>query len=723
MSDERKLSRRASLRGIVATGAIISGTGLSAGTVSASEKKVDSIKEIDFKDCHSMAVHLKDGHDKIPITSRAYNDDSDRIENIQQTIKKKDLLPYKIWEEIHDGNDHEDDLDDYDDHDDKKKGDDHDEKCLCGEHDDDDDKKQGDHDRKYVWTFDIYQYYDHAIDADDKILSVKVGDKRIKNTNDCAKKYSNDYDKKGDIDTDDIGLVAICVNSDYNTARYRVDNWNKKAVTVQYDVYNTDRGGEVMIEPKSSTYFDVEASGSGGEATVRLFYEGEEIDVKASNTRRDCIAKKKVSFSVNDIDYSKRKTEFYLHDGTDFDRTFHYHDSKTGATGKITVHDGPASAETFWLSTPHCKTSLKLYYQGHVVGKIKNEKDLDGPVVNRTQKESYETIQAAVDDANEGDTIIVCEDQELDDTVDVDVADLTIKGFDKPTIDGNGNSPVFEITADGVTIEGLGVTNPDQLLGIRVDVGVDGATIKNNHIFEIGPTGNLGVTGIIVGQGDHDNIKISDNTIEDLQQTDNGSFATVNGILFDADNDDPGTITDVQVKDNDIRNLDSTTAPLGIVVQHNVDDLKIKENEIKDLVADNDFGPGSFTTFAQGISIDSPETNDFDIVKNTIKDIESNDGFFPEDIKIEPPVDVSGIEINDNNLLSAIGLNNANGDNPEIDAEDNFWGDDDGPIVIENNDDDGDVPTPDHGEIDLDDFDASAVTENVDFEPFAEEKQ
>ncbi|MEA1930785.1 MAG: hypothetical protein U9O06_04455 [Euryarchaeota archaeon] len=371
MSDERKLSRRASLRGIAATGAIISGTGLSAGTVSASEKKAEYIKEIDFEDCHSMAVHLKKGVDELPITIRAYNAKNERIENIRQTIKQKELLPYELWKEIHDGDDHEDDLDEYDDHDDKKKDDDHDdEKCLCGEHDDDDDehKKKDDHDRKRVWTFDIYQFYDHAIDADDKILSVKIGDKRIKNTNDCAKKYPTDYDKKGDIDTDDIGLVAICVNGDDNTARYRVDNWNKKAVTVQYDVYNTDRGGEVLIEPQSSTYFDVEATGSGGEATVRLFYEGEQIDVKASNTERDCLAADDVAFSVNDVDYSKRKVEFYLHDGTDFDRTFNYYNYETGAAGTITVHDGPASAETFWLDAPRCKASVKLSTSQSILG-------------------------------------------------------------------------------------------------------------------------------------------------------------------------------------------------------------------------------------------------------------------------------------------------------------------------------------------------------------------
>ncbi|ATW87401.1 hypothetical protein halTADL_0597 [Halohasta litchfieldiae] len=665
MSDERKLSRRASLRGIVATGAIISGTSLSAGTVSASEKKVDSIKEIDFKDCHSMAVHLKDGHETVPITIRAYNDDSERIENIQQTIKKKELLPYELWKEIHDGNDHEDDLDDYDDHDDKKKDDDHDEKCLCGEHDDDDHKKKGDHDRKYVWTFDIYQFYDHAIDADDKILSVKVGDKRIKNTNDCAKKYSNDYDKKGDIDTDDIGLVAICVNSDTNTARYRVDNWNKKAVTVQYDVYNTDRGGEMMVEPKSTTYFDVEASGSGGEATVRLFYEGEEIDVKASNTERDCLAENDVAFSVNDIDFSKRKIEFYLHDGTDFDRTFNYYNYETGAAGTITVHDDPASAETFWVDAPRCKASVTLFYQGHVVGKAKNDSDLDGPVVNKTQQESYETIQEAVDDANEGDTIIVCEDQEPDGTVVVDVENLTIEGFEKPVVEVNASS-AFSIEADGVTVDGLEIRNPASgisatpgdfsgAVGITVSAGSEDACIQNNVITEIGTENDdANAIGVLANDGTS-GIKIKNNKITNLEGTDEDQGA-VQAILID----ESGTpITDVKVKDNTISDLLDTRSTVAVRFNGDVSG-DITDNDISDLNTEGTIpgsggDPGGFTQVISlargGASTNGP--SNVTIEDNSISDIETTtpDNFFaPTHIIVGADADAATITIESNDF-------------------------------------------------------------------------
>jgi len=345
----------------------------------------------------------------------------------------------------------------------------------------------------------------------------------------------------------------------------------------------------------------------------------------------------------------------------------------------------------------------------------------------------YTSIQSAVDAANSGDVISVASGTYSEQVVvDEEVTLVAARGA-TPTVDGDSNSPVISIEADGVTVDGFEVTNPDQLLGIKVEVGYDDVTICNNRIFDVGPTGELGVSGIIVGRGDHSNIRILNNVVETLRQeiTEDSGFPTLNGIIFNDNNADPGTITDVVVAKNTIRDLESDVAPLGIVIHHNVQDLVIENNELSDFRAahavdsdDTDDGTSEKTTFAQGLSIDSPSTAGFDIVGNTIEQIESEDGFFAEDIKIEGSADVSGIDIRENNLLSAIGLNNANGANPEVTAENNYWNDSNGPFVIENNDDDGDVPTPGGGsETDLDNVTASAVTENVDFDPFATSTQ
>jgi len=330
----------------------------------------------------------------------------------------------------------------------------------------------------------------------------------------------------------------------------------------------------------------------------------------------------------------------------------------------------------------------------------------------------YNSIQTAVDDAATGDVISVAAGTYLEQvTVDTQGVTLVAASGATPTIDGDDASPAVSVAADGVTVDGFEITNPGQLLGIKVQPGIDDVTICNNRIFDVGPTGTLGVSGIVVGQGDHRNVTIVDNVIEDLFQEDDGSFATLNGILFDTAGSGE-TITDTTVARNTIRNLASTTAPLGVVVQHEVANFLLSDNEITDLTADNSLGAGSFTTFAQGLSIDSPATATFDIVGNTIQNVESANGFFGEDIKVESSADVSGITVSGNNLLSAIGLNNANGANPTIDAEHNWWGDAGGPLVIQNNEDDGDVPTG-SGQVDLDTVTESAVTQNVDFDPFA----
>lgn len=334
----------------------------------------------------------------------------------------------------------------------------------------------------------------------------------------------------------------------------------------------------------------------------------------------------------------------------------------------------------------------------------------------------YTSIQAAVDAASAGDVIGVS-DGAYSGQVSITTADLTLASARgaMPVVEGSGGgmtSAAITVAADGVTVDGFEVTNPGGLLGIRVDVDIDDATVCNNLIRNVGPTGSLGVTGIIVGQGDHRNVSIVGNTVEDLFQEDDGSFATLNGILFDADDSSPGTVTDIRVERNVIQNLQSTTAPLGIVVQHDVEAMDIADNVISGVTADNSLGSGSYTTFAQGLSVDSSSVTGLRFVGNVVDDIVSEDGYFGEAIKLEPGVEVDGITVAGNDLLSAIGLNNANGSSPTITAEANYWGASSGPLVIQNNDSDGDVPVSGGGQVDLDTVTESAVTENVDFDPF-----
>lgn len=328
-------------------------------------------------------------------------------------------------------------------------------------------------------------------------------------------------------------------------------------------------------------------------------------------------------------------------------------------------------------------------------------------------------LQNAIDNAAAGDTILVT-DSATYEPITIDES-LTVESSAGATIEGDGGTgAAVSIDADDVTFEGFTVTNPDGLLGAKVERGFDGVTITDNTVEEIGPTGRLGVTGIIVGQGDHDDIEIVNNVIQTLDQetTEDSGFPTVNGILFDADNSSPGTITNTAVNNNFIRNVESDIAPLGIVIQHETDGVAVNNNEIRDLEAaddtdsdqsdDVDFG----FTFAQGINIASPATADTVVNRNIIEDITSEETILPEAVKIDG--DGGGVKFRANQFLVAVGLNNRNGTDggsrdpsgdPVVDARNNYWGSRQGPEEAEFNQD-------------ADDDDRSDVIGNVDFEPF-----
>lgn len=493
MSDETQITRRASLRGIAATGAIIGSTGLTASTVSASEKKIDAVKDVYFKGCHAVAVHLGDDHDEVPIRIRVYNDDTNRFENIKRTISDEHLVPYPIWKQLPDDYDDQDKKKD-DDHKndgtdkkkDRKKKDDHElPEWICKDDVEPPKGHKPDDDGKHVWVFNIHQFYDHAVDTDNKILSVTIGDKRIDNPN-CAKKHRPEYDKKGDVDVDDIRLVAICFDSKRNTARFRVDNRNKKQVTAKYDVYNTDQDGKVTVEPQSKTYFDVEATGSDGQATVRLFYDDGQIDVKASNTQRDCASEVTVRSYKHDL--IDERARFTVGDNAKYDRVLSYYVAETGESGSVTVPDDLTNKESFWVHAPYGHASVTLYHHGSVVGKAEREPDLSGPVVNVDQAESYETIQAAIDDANEGDTIVVCGPETFEENVRV-TESIRLVGVDgpvvrsQPTPQFQDSEPAILIDADNVRISGIdfeeGIAPNNNQDIIELADGVSGTVLKD----------------------------------------------------------------------------------------------------------------------------------------------------------------------------------------------------------------------------------------------------
>ena len=75
---------------------------------------------------------------------------------------------------------------------------------------------------------------------------------------------------------------------------------------------------------------------------------------------------------------------------------------------------------------------------------------------------AFSTIQSAIDDANFGDTIVVCpHDTEYAEAVVVDKPGITIEGIEKPKVNGGENSPAFNIISDGVVLSGFEATSND----------------------------------------------------------------------------------------------------------------------------------------------------------------------------------------------------------------------------------------------------------------------
>lgn len=324
--------------------------------------------------------------------------------------------------------------------------------------------------------------------------------------------------------------------------------------------------------------------------------------------------------------------------------------------------------------------------------------------------------QTAIDAAEPGETVTVAPGT-YDGPLAVDVPNLTVQATPPgdATVTGSDDTTgaAVSVEADGVTLRGLRVTNPGGLLGVKVGRGLDDVTVADCLVEDVGPTGRLGVTGIAVGRGDHDGIELRHNVIRNLDQetTDDSGFPTTNGILFDADNAAPGTLSNASVVGNEITGLESDVAPIGVVLQHELVGVAVVNNHVHDLVAADgtdsdptdevDFG----FTFAQGINVASPATSDSVVVHNRIEDVTSAETIFGEAVKIDG--DGSGVTFRANQLLAVVGLNNQNGadDAPTVDAKNNYWGSRRGPETASEN-------------IDADDDARADVVGNVVSEPF-----
>ncbi len=197
----------------------------------------------------------------------------------------------------------------------------------------------------------------------------------------------------------------------------------------------------------------------------------------------------------------------------------------------------------------------------------------------------YATIQAAINAANPGDTILVAAGTYLG-GIQIDKA-LTLSstdGADVTTIMGvdSNDSYLVRIYHSDVTFEGFTVTNPDYsggadasgiLVGAYLGDPANNVHILNNIVTQVrsetGSPSMYGATGINIGIGPVSNLVISGNTITSIHNPDGAPVDHTCGInIWDNANN-------VEISGNIISDIKHN----GILLQY-VSDIQMKNNQI-----------------------------------------------------------------------------------------------------------------------------------------------
>lgn len=372
---------------------------------------------------------------------------------------------------------------------------------------------------------------------------------------------------------------------------------------------------------------------------------------------------------------------------------------------------------------------------------------------------NHDSIQAAVDAASSGDTVVVCsgtyeESVTIPETKDGLTLDGRAKGVSPPTIVGDGTDEGDEphaaihvkargsgATLEDVTIRELTIRNPTGTYGIFAGWGgggadVTGLTIENNTIEDIAtdlaPTPaslTFAVSGLYV-RANYDGITVADNIVRNVVSD---NWVRASGLSFSSFIEDKPAFADgnfakdTVVRGNTIERIkgvtDGSSRIKGISASGEFDGMMIVDNTISNVTGSDRALGVTLTENLNGGDIDDDGNSErvgprnFVLRDNTISEVdaaEANSLF------------VGGYEdlgddhvVTHNTLLGPVARFHGDqpgfqiGDADRLDAPGNWWGSPLGPTHEDN--EAAATGTPAEGLIT-----GSPVGDFVDYEPWCE---
>ncbi|HHX27957.1 MAG TPA: DUF1565 domain-containing protein, partial [Firmicutes bacterium] len=303
------------------------------------------------------------------------------------------------------------------------------------------------------------------------------------------------------------------------------------------------------------------------------------------------------------------------------------------------------------------------------------------PVMNNTLNKTYDTIQEALDNARDGDTILVGSGEYFGSIViDKSITLRSTNGPEETILNGNHASEHYymvNIKANNVTVDGFTITNPEyngtaDASGVVIGSGGRNSNIRviNCVICDMGTPdrspASFGTFGFNIGPVD--GLEIANNRIYNIKNGDASQRAIG---IFTWGNSTTDTTANVNIHDNVIWDVDNPgTSVYGISTGSYGTDITVSNNTITGVktglrVSDNLLGPATVTgniitgcetgasiranvtltdnewrreDSANYVDIAIPAGTDPAIYPDIVALGEANEGAVVEDQRVSPPV-------------------------------------------------------------------------------------